>query len=154
MGRSWYYSIVESKVANNLLEKKKILASLLVGVLGALLGVLEGLAGTLEGIDNGRGGYYAHFTLPAGVISGFLLCFFLSIVYLRFYPNRIWRSRIGWGFLFGAFAGALSGLIMGIALIFAGVHDLWWAIPSAVVGGVIGFILALLGRSLLDKLTM
>jgi fluoride ion exporter CrcB/FEX len=144
---------MELKVPHNLLKKKRILASLLVGVLGALLGVPEGLAGTLEGIDNGRSGYYAHFTLPAGVISGFLLCFFLSMVYLRLYPDRIWRSRIGWGFLFGAFAGALSGLIMGIALILAGVHDLWWAIPSAVVGAIIGFIMALSGRSWLDKLT-
>jgi hypothetical protein len=138
------------------MKKKQILASLPVGVLGALLGVLEGRAGTLEGIDNGQGGYYAHFSLPAGVISGFLLCFFLSMIYLRFMTNQGWKSaigRIGWGVLFGAFAGGLSGLIMGIALIFAGVHDLWWAIPSAIVGAIMGLIIGLLGRAFLDKLT-
>jgi hypothetical protein len=146
---------MESKVTNNLLKKKKILASLLVGVLGALLGVLEGLAGTLEGIDNGRGSYYAQFSLPAGIISGFLLCFFLSIVYLWFMTNHGWKSAIGgigWGVLFGAFAGALSGLIMGITLIFAGVHDLWWAIPSGIVGAIVGLIMGLLGRYFLNKL--
>jgi hypothetical protein len=142
----------EFKVTNNLLKKKSIFASLSVGVLGALLGLLEGLAGTLEGIDNGRGGYYAHFTLPAGAISGFLLCFFLSMGFLRLMANRWWASGIGWGILFGAFAGGVSGLLMSVALIFAGVHDPWWAIPSATVGAVIGFIMALLGRSFLDKL--
>jgi hypothetical protein len=138
---------------DNPLKKKKILASLVVGILGALFGILEGLAGTLEGIDNGRSGYYALFTLPAGAISGFLLCFFLSMVYLRFMTNQIWRSRIGWGTLFGAFAGGLSGLIMGLALIFARVHDLFWAIPSAISGAIVGFLMALFGQSLLDKLT-
>jgi hypothetical protein len=134
---------------NNLLKKKKILASLWVGVLGAFLGVFEGFAGTLEGIDNGRGGYYAHFTLPAAIMSGFLVCFFLSLIYLRF----IRQSRIRWGALFGAFAGAFSGLIMGSALMFARVHDLWWAILGAVSGAVVGLIMTLIGRSFLDKLT-
>jgi hypothetical protein len=136
------------------MKKKRILASLSVGVFGALIGFLEGFAGTLEGIDNGRSSYYAHFTLPAGAISGFLLCFFLSIVYLRFMTNRSWQSGLGWGSLFGAIAGALSGLIIGIALIFAKVHDLWWAIPSALSGAVVGLIMsAIFGRSFLAKLT-
>lgn len=143
-------------MTNSLQKKKQIFASLLVGLLGALLGILEGQAGTLEGIDNGRSSYYAQFTLPAGIISGFLFCFFLSLVYLRFMTNHGWKSTIGgigWGILFGTFAGALSGLIMGITLIFADVHDLWWAIPSAIVGAIIGLIMGLFGRSFLSKLT-
>lgn len=143
-------------MTNNILKKKQILSSLIVGVLGAMLGILEGLAGTLEGIDNGRGSYYAYFTLPAGIISGFLLCFFLSLVYLRFMTTQGWKSAIGgigWGILFGAFAGALSGLIMGVALIFAGIHDLWWAIPSAIVGALMGLLMGLFGRPFLSKLT-
>ena len=143
----------ESGVTNAMLKKRSIIASLLVGVLGALLGIVEGLAGTLEGIDNGLGGYYAHFTLPAGVISGFFLCFILSMVYLRFMTHRWWGSIIGWGILFGTFAGTLSGIMMGIALIFAGVHDLWWAIPGAVVGAGFGLIMGLLGHLFLNKLT-
>ena len=133
---------------------KRIVASLIVGILGALLGMLEGFAGTLEGIDNGQGGYYARFTLPAGIISGFLLCFFLSLVYLWFMKNRSWKSGLGWGTLFGAITGGLSGLVMGIALIFAGVTDLACAIPSAISGAIIGFLIsALFGWYFLYKLT-
>jgi hypothetical protein len=95
-------------------KNRKIGLSLLVGLLGGAMGFIEGEAAKWEGMDNLRGEYYGHFSVPAGVISGFLFCFLLSLLYLKFIKNR--RSRLGWGALFGLSSGGLCGLTVSYAL--------------------------------------
>jgi hypothetical protein len=90
-------------------RKRITVASLIVGGIGALIGGL--LAGNWTEL--------IHATLPTGIITGFLSCFFVSKWYLNFMEYRGPGRGILFGSLFGGLAGAISGLITGVVLGFA-----------------------------------
>jgi len=84
-------------------------ASLIVGGIGALIGGL--LAGNWTELIRA--------TLPAGIITGFLSCFFISKWCLNFMEYKEPGWGILFGSLFGGLAGAISGVITGVVLGFA-----------------------------------
>jgi hypothetical protein len=88
-----------------------ILASIVVGLLGAVIGGLWGNHWANQPEASG-----IEVFLPAGIISGFLSCFFVSMWYLKFMQYRSWQQGILFGPLFAALAGATSAVITGISV--------------------------------------
>jgi len=147
---------------------RRIAAGLIIGLIGALIGGFLGVITANFFTDNpflaehmeGR-------VLVTGTITGFLACFFLSLVFLKFMGQRSRQSGLVFGPLFGASAGAISGGISGVI----GVVGNWSYLSSdrtiseflsgmfagifggALVGSLTGFVLALLcGPLILVKL--
>ena len=148
------------------MRRNRIIASFIIGIVGALIGGYLGMA-TAELTDNpSAADYMTRFSLPSGAATGFVLCMFLSLLYLRFMEDRDWQSGLGFGPLFGALAGALSGFITGVmratgesafahtdVFLFLG-SGFFGAFLGAVCGIAFGFIISLLfGPFLIDRLT-
>jgi hypothetical protein len=135
---------------------EKIKASLLVGVLGAILGAIQGCSARFEGIDYGAGDFYAGYTIPVGIIAGFLICFGLSVVYLFFVREPENRNGLLYGLAFGAACGALCGIALGVTL---GIIDsrssdskyLFYPIVGAIPGLIAGAFLNLMFGSDFNK---
>ena len=80
---------------------KRNVASLIVGIAGALIGGLIW-----------RSAY--HTIWPIGAFSGFLSCFGFSLSYSKITMQESRQNGTSLGWFFGALAGALTGLITGI----------------------------------------
>lgn len=138
--------------------KRAILASLVVGVLGAAIGgFLASITATIpygDPLDYGR--------VPLGAVPGFLSCFLVSVWYLKFMKDRRWQEGVGFGTLFGALAGVIAGFIaiFGVDLATGGsvgggssglgtrllASFFFGGIVGVMVGCVVGFLSALLLR--------
>ena len=87
-----------------------------------------------------------------GALTGFIVCFFVTIIYLRLMQNEYWDSYRTLGSLFGAFAGAVSNFVTAAydtKLTYIR-HVVDWndaflfGIVGAVIGALFGFILSLI----------
>ncbi len=154
--------------------KRTIVASLVMGTVGAIIGGFY--AGTIPTITFDTP-YpplpYDYRLVPLGVVPGFLSCFFVSIWYLKFMQNRSWKVGLGFGPLFGALAGVISGFVILIGVdylggalmfMFGGATETWvthllaslelGAAVGAATGLVVGFLsAAIVGPLLIKSLT-
>ena len=145
---------------------KRIIAALIVGIIGAQIGGFLGRITSYLTDNPSAAEYMARFSFPTGAITGFLVCFFLAIKYLKFMAKKNWQSGVGFGPLFGGLSGAISGFITGLlravgesayshsdvlSFLFSGIFG---AFVGAFFGIIAGFVIALIfGPFLLDKIT-
>jgi hypothetical protein len=106
------------------LSKKTIIASLWVGITGALSGWFQG---SVE--------EFPYMVLMSyqitGTISGFIICGLISLGYLWFMRDIHWKRGFIWGVLAGALAGFLTGMIIDIIAVKT------FAMVSAIIPGII-----------------
>ena len=143
--------------------KKAVVASLIMGTAGAVIGGY--FAGAIPTISFDLSPY-AYRLVPFGVVPGLLSCFLVSIWYLKFMQNRSWKVGLGFGPLFGALAGVISGFVtltgvayLGGGLIFrVGVGPDWAAhllaciVLGAAVGTVTGLVVGFLSAAIVGPL--
>ncbi|MDO8577657.1 MAG: hypothetical protein Q7R50_00555 [Dehalococcoidales bacterium] len=137
----------------------------------AVIAFLGAAVGGLLGWGTGRVAWpsiekFDQITYPAGLISGFLSCFLLSIGYSFTMIHRHWKDSPKVSILFGSVAGVLSGMATGAAYAygewFVGLkvdRDMsgaaWFnevvfiAVLGALIGGVTGTIISFIIRPLL-----
>jgi uncharacterized membrane protein len=96
-------------------RKSSYVFTFIAAIAGAVFG---GLWGEVWG--NPIDGLTAkHITLPAGIISGFLACFAMSVIYIRYLEKKGQNFRFSLGALFGTLAGMISGAVTGASMAFA-----------------------------------
>lgn len=132
-----------------IMPENRITASSVVGGVGAATGGFWGFiwGQPLDGLVT------MHFTLPLGIFSGALSCFFVSQWYLKFMEYKSWQWGILFGPLFGGLAGAISGAATGIGMGWAemnvnpfasGTAVLWWMALGLAFGGLTGVVVGLI----------
>jgi len=134
----------------NMSLKSRNIIAVLVGVLGAVI------AGAWVYAVNSFLEVYSPLntvgiTLPAGIISGFLSCFFMYQLYSRLVKPEYFNSQAAfYRAIFGGLAGVLSGVITGIAYLFSytEVPHVWeefvgCGLFGALLGGLTGVVATL-----------
>jgi hypothetical protein len=146
------------------MNKRKIAASIVVGLIGAITGGFCSLVcGGIWAAN--QTDYLVAITLIPGAVSGFISCFAYSLLYLvkakgrdlsrnkSGYPGW-WSVRGGgtYGTLAGATAGLVTGIIMVVAasLIEASYLGMGTLLTFAIIGAIIG---ALVGKSIGTAIT-
>jgi len=138
-------------------RKSSYILTFIAAVAGAVIG---GLWGEVWG--NPLDGLTAKYiTLPAGIVSGFLACFAMSVVYMRYLEKKGQNFRFSLGALYGTLAGLISGAVTGAGMAFAEpirsipallgsiilmliIGAVWGGINGAIIGLIsTGFILAI-----------
>ena len=119
-------------------KNRTTIASLIVGGVGAFI---AGLYGFTLWQNPQLSGKFISFL--AAIITGFLSCFLISKLYLRFMRDKSWQRGILFGPLFAGLAGAISRAITGMTafsdtLLLGAVGGmLWVGIPTGVAVGLI-----------------
>ena len=120
------------------MKAKDIIAASAVGVIGAFLGFSIGgwwyIAGNVKVSQFGS------------AITGFVVCFLLSIWFLHIMQGKSWRRGLLLGTGFGAMAGVISGFISGgISMWSYGFSvgvPLWGAITGIINGTIFGLVIS------------
>jgi len=90
---------------------KTILASLVIGILGAAIATFIIWIVTFATASHLIRETTRQFGISIGVVSGFITCFLFSIRYLKLMENKVWPQGIGYGILLGGVAGLITGFI-------------------------------------------
>ena len=97
--------------------KRRVIASIIVGLFGAVIGALGGSLGTYAAEGDGPEALsLATAAMLIAAVISFVVCFLLSVSYLKVIENRSWVTGLWLGPLTGGLAGAISGFVSGFTL--------------------------------------
>ena len=96
--------------------KRRVIASIIVGLFGAVIGASGGSLGTYAAEGEEPESLLATAAMLIAAVISFVVCFLLSVSYLKVIENRSWVTGLWLGPLSGGLAGAISGFVSGFAL--------------------------------------
>jgi hypothetical protein len=97
------------------LNKRELIASSIIGLLGAAAGGFLGYSLQYVAPFMSRPlSEVVPYSLSAGIISGFICCYYFSTVYLKKIRGDIGKKHFAYGWLYGIYAGAASGVIVAV----------------------------------------